>query len=272
MSSQSNTNFETPADKMNAAHEQLDDEVAPAPVVEAPKKEKKKRTVKVTAAAPPPAKTAEEEEEERRVAEEAARQKEKEEEERLAAEYEAEQSRRKAEEEVEEKKETPKKKKAPAKPKVKRAIVECEDCHEDFTVEGESKAVRCPECETKHRTAHPAAGGGRPVAIARTLAAGKAALPDARLAELVAEATGEVAVALAELVEFRRVAEEKRLRANELSKKSKAKAKNGGGGGDGEGGEGGGGEGPKESKAVRDAKMIAAYTADAVVKKMKEDD
>lgn len=237
--------------------------------VEAPKKAPKKRTAKI-AVAVPKEKTAEEIEAERIAAEEEQRRKDAEEEARMAAEYEAEQSRRRAEEEAAAK-EAPKKKKAPSKPKVKKAIVECEDCHEDFTVEGGVKAVRCPDCETKRQTAVAAAGGGRPVAEARTLAASRAKLSDDRLAELLTGAEGDIAVALAELVEFRRVVEATRLRRNELSKKSKAKTRGGGSGGSegGEGGEGGGGGAPKESKAVRDAKLIAAMTADAVVKKMK---
>lgn len=256
--------------------------------VEAPKKAPAKRKAKI-AAVVVMEKTAEQIEAERIAAEEEQRRKDAEEEARMAAEYEAEQSRRRAEEEAAAKakeEEAPKKKKAPSKPKVKKAIVECDDCHEDFTVEGGVKAVRCPDCETKRQNAQAAAGGGRPVAEARTLAKSKAALSDDRLALLLqteaerdrryaeengedADWKGDVHIALLELVEFRRVVEQTRLRRNELSKKSKAKAKNGGSGGSegGDGGEGGGA--PKESKAVRDAKLIAAMTADAVVKKMK---
>lgn len=187
-------------------------------------------------------------------------------------EYRATEQRRREEEaaraEEEKAKEEPKKKKkAPVKPKVKRAIVECVDCHEDFTVEGESKATRCEGCEATHQASMVASGNARPVAFARTLANSKAKLSDDRLAQLIGETDGDVAEALKELAEFRRIAEEKRQRANESSKKSKAKARGGGGGGDGEGG--GDGGAPKEPKAVRDAKLIAALTADAVVKKMK---
>lgn len=111
------------------------------------------------------------------------------------------------------------------------------------------------------------------VGIARTLAKSKDALTDECLAGLLEEADGDLKVALTELVAFRQMAEEKRLKANEASKKSKGRKAAGGGDDTASAdGEGAGERAPKETKAMRDAKMIAAMTADAVCKKMREED
>ena len=184
------------------------------------------------------------------------------------------------------------KKVAKRKVKAVKVVVDEEAMRKAAEEEAERKRVEEEEAEAARKAAEelemvavPVVA--RPVGLARTLAEAKKKLTDASIASLLDDAesddrrheedegldegefASDLTLALKELMEFRRLAEEKRQKANEASKKSKAKKK----GGDGEDASVDGesvAKAPKKSKAELQAEEIAKHLAKMGVKKEEE--